>query len=1085
MRKWLVLLMLVLVMPLFAADMVRVAYDDAGSSGSQPHLSDGGDWKFENPGEADDAARTVAFGSKVEFGYGGLKPQAKYKAKLRFYSDAQRSMRIKAGSAVIVESVSVETGKVVEKEAEIPSSAYVNGVLSLTVEHVGGPNAVVSDIEILSDDPAQLSQLPEPVFELPILRPRPVSVSGVSDVFVDLGGTWKFNPDGSEISNITSPIPGGWADIKVPGEWAMQGFVVPPGKAAGYIRSFTVPKDWKSNRIKLRCEGVYSDSTVWINGKEAGKHQGGFTPFELDVTDLVKDGENIIAISAVNETVADKLASGSQYACHQLGGIPRSIKLFVVPQVSLSSLGIITKFDKDYCDATLELETAVDGGTAELLVSVKSVGTGKTVVPETKVNAGNVSIPVKAPAKWDNEHPNLHLLTVKVQVGGKTVETVEQKFGFKQTEVRGNQLFVNNMPVKIRGSNHHEVYPITGRSIPDGIHRRDVELFREGNVNLLRTCHYPPDERLMEAADELGMFIECEAPICWAPADGHRALVNQQEVEMVLTYRNHPSVLWWSLGNESGWGGNFTTSSKLVRKIDPSRPQIFNDVGCPSDPKYTDLINFHYPGHGGPNRARNGAKQPVYHGEDCHLNAYNRLELATDPGIRDHWGKYTREMWDDIYNTTGSLGQSIWSGVDDTFYMKDDQTVGYGTWGPIDGWRRTKPEWWGMKKAYSPIRILNADMITATEKVIQVMVENRQHFSDLKEMKIDWKVGRQSGTTTSDVGPCGKGVLPIKLKKDPKPGDKLELTFIDPRGFVADQFCLPIRGVAPVQAKKVQLPPPGKLTETSEDIIVTCGDGKWQVNKKTGQLTVAGKIAVNGPQLMLLPLNSAYDSQMHGKTKVWTPFTDHCGGWSCSKVSAKEENGAVVVTIEGKYDNAEGVYTIKISSAAAADIAYAFTVTKAVNPRQVGLVFSLPRECEKLAWEREGYWDVYPDDSIARLKGDVKASEGFEATSVGPRTKPSHPWRLDNLPYGNNDFCSTKHNIITASVTDKSGKGITVDGQGKQHIRCWRTDKAVNVLVAEYSNAGSERFLRGLVKEDDRPLKIGDKVSGTVRLEVK
>ena len=166
------------------------------------------------------------------------------------------------------------------------------------------------------------------------------------------------------------------------------------------------------------------------------------------------------------------------------------------------------------------------------------------------------------------------------------------------------------------------------------------------------------------------------------------------------------------------------------------------------------------------------------------------------------------------------------------------------------------------------------------------------------------------------------------------------------------------------------------------------------------------------------------------------------------------------------------------------DISYDFTITKPVNPRQVGLVFTLPRECETFAWERQGYWDVYPDDHIARLKGTVKASEGFEATSVGPRTKPTHPWRLDNLPYGNNDFCSTKHNVTTATLTDSTGNGIRIDGQGKQHVRCWRTDTAVNVLVADYSSAGAEGFLRGLASKDDRPLKPGDKITGTIRLSL-
>jgi len=232
---------------------------------------------------------------------------------------------------------------------------------------------------------------------------------------------------------------------------------------------------------------------------------------------------------------------------------------------------------------------------------------------------------------------------------------------------------------------------------------------------------------------------------------------------------------------------------------------------------------------------------------------------------------------------------------------------------------------------------------------------------------------------------------------------------------------------------------------------------------------------------MLLPLNEAGDTQMTGKTKAWTPFTDPCAGWT----SSVRSTGAKQPTVVGaQCDGAEGGYTMTFAGDGVA-ISYDFTITKPVNPRQIGLVFTLPRECESLSWERAGYWDVYPDDHIARLRGTVRASEGFAATSVGPRTKPEHPWRLDALPYGNNDFCSTKHHILSASLTNPEGRGGIIDGRGKQHLRCWRDAQGVHFLVADYSNGGSERFLRGLAKTDDRPLKKGDVIHGTVKMRTR
>ncbi len=1055
-----------------AAPLQRVAYDDAGEPAHQAHLIDGADWVFKNAGDATVAARSCVFGPTIRLGYGRLIAGAAYKVRLTLFADETRTMRVKAGQMVLGEA-KAEFGKTTTVEFDVPAAARQGADLVLTIEKLSGPNAVVSEVEILSDNPAALAVLPDPSFDIPHLSPRPQQVAGVAQTTLDLGGTWHFSETMPPVFPPVTPLDiTVWKKIVVPGEWAMQGFVVKPGTPAAYVRTFEIPDDWQGKRVKLSCDAVYSDAIVWVNGKEAGRHSGGFTPFELDLTKLVKPGQgsNTIAISVLNESVADTLASGSQYACHPLGGIPRGIRLMVLPETHLSSIQITTTFDSAFRDATLGLaleavsEGAETPGNLTVSLSLKAPdGKSVAIVPErisipSSSLKGGTSIPVPRAVQWDNEHPMLYTLTIRLESAGKLLETLTRKIGFRQIDVRGNELLVNGKPLKLRGSNHHEVYPTTGRSLPVGIHRRDVELFREGNVNLLRTCHYPPDEALMEAADELGMFIECEAPFCWAPGDGHKELVCQQTAEMVLAYRNHPSVIWWSLANESQWGPNFVASSKWVRQLDPTRPQIFNDCGSQSDPKFTQLINFHYPGHGGTAAARNGQAQPVYHGEEIHLNAYNRLELATDPALRDLWGKYLREMWDDIQSTKGSLGQSIWSGIDDTFYMTDDRTVGYGTWGPIDGWRRTKPEYWNMKKAYSPVRMAQPDL---KDRLITLAVENRQNFSDLREMKIAWRCGNQSGTTRADLAPGAKGVLSITLAHAPKPGERLDLTFTDPRGFIVDRFSLPL--LEPTKAPAPASSGPG---------------GKWNYDKQTGDLTEAGKLKLRGPRLMVLPLNNTGETQMTGKTKVWQPFTDVCSHWTSSITSTSP-----LVSVKATCDGAEGSYTMAFHGNAV-DLSYDFTITKPVNPRQVGLVFTLPRECETFSWERQGFWDVYPDDHIARLEGTVKASEGFEATSVGPRTQATHPWRLDKLPYGNNDFCSTKHNVTTATLTDPAGNGIRIDGQGKQHVRCWRTESAVNVLVADFSGAGSERFLRGLASKDDRPLKPGDKITGTVRLSL-
>jgi beta-galactosidase/beta-glucuronidase len=337
---------------------------------------------------------------------------------------------------------------------------------------------------------------------MPRLTPRPTSVSGIDKVEVSLNGTWHFDPNPPEdFWSADAQDSTTWADIEVPGEWVMQGFIVEKDTAAGYRRQFTLPSDWKGRRIKLRCDAVYSDTRVWVNGHMAGQHVGGFTPFELDVTDLVRFGrDNAIALAVKNESLADTLASGTFYAAHQLGGITRKIYIFTVPQLNISSLHVETTFDRDYRDASLHVMIEITNESGQDIqdteVQFKLTGPdGKPVAIEPStvklpaVKAGQtikqtVEIPVTAPKKWDAEHPNLYVLACQLRATDKLLETTQRRFGFRQVEVRERKLFVNNRPVKLRGICRHEVHPLRGRSLTPELCRQDAELFRNANMTL-------------------------------------------------------------------------------------------------------------------------------------------------------------------------------------------------------------------------------------------------------------------------------------------------------------------------------------------------------------------------------------------------------------------------------------------------------------------------------------------------------------------------------------------------------------------------------------------------------------------------
>ncbi|MDD4103179.1 MAG: hypothetical protein PHU80_11200, partial [Kiritimatiellae bacterium] len=342
----------------------RVAYDDAGADDSlQPHLTVAeGPWRFNDPGTSDEKLCTAVFGRRIEFVYHELNPQAAYKARLRFFSDNKRKLLVKTGRGDLLASIELSKEQASEHVVLIPKAAYAKGRLALVFERVSGSNAVISDIEILSDDPKPLAAAhcqESPVASIvPRLSPRPSTVAGTQTLDVDLEGTWQFNPQPATNfwmdGNLDSVESRGWVPIQVPGQWVMQGLRVEANAAAGYRRTFVVPGDWAGKRVKLRCDGVYSDASVWINGKMAGHHEGGFTPFEIDVTELIViDGENRIDLAVANESLADTLASGTQYACHSLGGISRKIRLFALPAVNVAALYVTTAFDGGFRDATL------------------------------------------------------------------------------------------------------------------------------------------------------------------------------------------------------------------------------------------------------------------------------------------------------------------------------------------------------------------------------------------------------------------------------------------------------------------------------------------------------------------------------------------------------------------------------------------------------------------------------------------------------------------------------------------------------------------------------------------------------------
>lgn len=943
---------------------------------------------------------------------------------------------------------------------------------------------------------------------LPRLSPRPQAVLGVADPSMSLDGTWGF-----QTGSIAS------SDIQVSGEWLMQGFEVAEGETAIYSREFRLPEDWTGHRIKIRFDGVSSYGSVSVNGQAVGEHEGGMVPFEFDITDAVRPGMNKIIVDVKSETVSDRLGCVSQYACHTVGGLLRKVTLFALPQIQISATDVTTILDPSFRHAELGIKTDITRD--ENLPGNLTVGyilkdtTGKTVARQVVKVSGESQITGKLTIKnaklWNSEEPYLYTLSTVLSLDGKLLQTNEQRVGLRQIEVRGNLLFVNGRPIKLRGVNRHEVHPLRGRSLTPELCRKDAEIFKAGNCNYIRTSHYPPSEEFLDACDELGLFVESEAALTWIQHGASPIWRNwdyrdrqylpymlRANVDNILAGRRHPSVIIWSIGNESYWSPLWAEVLSTAKTLDPSRPFTFHDQcwgGFNNGGSVADIANYHYPDMNGP-AACDTMSRPTLFGEYAHLSCYNRTELATDPGVRAAFGEILVQYYDSMYYHPGCLGGALWSGIDDTFHLPDGRIVGYGPWGPIDGWRREKPEYTAMKQAYTPFRVLEH---TRTSGQLQLKVENRYNFLNFNRLCIE--IGAKDGQmvrVNSDIAARSEGTITIPLAESLSSGD-LYLRVTDPQGFVCAEelFEAPQTSEAPVSEASVTL-----TTEERGNALFVKSIGPSDslmvvFSKTTGTITKAYSgtktILSGGPVFCIVPMNAndAGKPNVAGETYQNNIYPDknypHYTLFATSFAYEQRDNGSVVVAVEALYNGGDtGKLQYIFSLDGTIEVGYEIrSEAKTVNPRQYGLLFRLPASLDSLSWKRQGEFSVYPAWDIARTEGMalLNVSDVVEVEQWG--AMPTVAWKDDANPMGSVDFRSTKTHILQASLCDRLGNGMTIYGDGKQALRCWLQDGAIQLLVADYSNTGSEPFYASPFTSGRVVVKKDDVLKGTVRLSLR
>lgn len=614
------------------------------------------------------------------------------------------------------------------------------------------------------------------------------SIDGISSAF-----------DENQDFDFSSVDESSWQDVVVPSSLSMQGFDIENNVEYYYKRNIRIPAYYKDKNIYLRFEGVYSNARVWINHKFCASHVGGFTAWDVDITEFV-DCNEVTLVVGVADVEGSKIspwntdgayqsnsAWASYYAHHNIGGIIRDINMYCLPKQSILQTHIDTVLNGS--TSTAKISMRFSENCVGLKIKAEIVDGDKVkAAKEMKIKDLSLSFDLNVvfAERWDAEHPNLYVLkTTLFDEKNNFLQTNTVKFGFREITYGGkngtdkNKIYVNGREIKLRGVCRHDVSARYGRSVTKEEIYNEIKTYKEHNINHIRTSHYPAGEYMLEVCDELGMYVEQENAACFKGANGFDIynppvdFLNSFK-EMVEFSRNHPSVIIWSIANESGFekSSGFRDCYNYIKKTDLTRPIIFSYPDTvKSKPLPYDVYSKHY-AKVTSNLGKNNV--PLLHDEFAHVPCYNIDDLKCDNSSRVFWGESIKRGWDNIFDTPGALGCDIWAAVDDVFYLKNKsmekhqthlpgECSGYGEWGCIfDAFKRLKPEAYLTKKAFTPVNIKET---TVFGDEIRFDIQNRFDHSNFNELYIRIKDKNSNiiyrGKIKESVEPHSRGIVSV------------------------------------------------------------------------------------------------------------------------------------------------------------------------------------------------------------------------------------------------------------------------------------------------------------------------------------
>ena len=719
-----------------------------------------------------------------------------------------------------------------------------------------------------------------------------------SSNYISLNGTWKFHWVEKPVErpktffNTTFDV-SEWDEIQVPGSWELQGYGVPIytdvsypfpndepriphdyNPVGSYKRFFQIPESWEDEEIFLYFGGVRSAFYVWINGTPAGYSQGSKTPAEFNITDLIKPGENQVAVEVYRFSDGSYLEDQDYW---KISGLEREVYLYARPKTYIRDLFIQAGLDTLYQDGIFGLEVEITGTQPKitrLTVECQIEKDGQVVfVQEKRVvmdsNSSLISFNATLPEilKWTAETPELYSLQMMLKdSSGKIIECIPLQFGFRTVEIKMGQLVINGVPLTIRGVNRHEHDPLTGRSITKASMIRDIALMKQNNINAVRCSHYPNQEQWYDLCDEYGLYLVDEANIeahGSEPYDPAMTLADKpiwkeafldRTRSMVERDKNHPSVIIWSLGNETGRGQNFEATYNWIKQRDPSRPVQSEDAGedwntdifCPMYARFDKIINY----------LEKSPDRPLILCEYAHA-------MGNSVGnLQDYWdlvyeypqfqGGFIWDWVDQTFNKVTDDGDTIWAYGGDMGVYKIMNDSNFCANGLVDANRNQHPHIHEVKKVYQPVTFEPVDLSQGAIRII-----NRHDFSNLNRYEIRWKV-------VGDGTEISSGVLP-ELDLAPQSQLELSLNFKQPLNRIATEYFLEIMAF---QKGKTPMIPAGHLIAREQFQI------PWQEEVNQGPQQVE-RLSLLQTDSSLVYIGSDFEVIFNKATGYITSMTYH------------------------------------------------------------------------------------------------------------------------------------------------------------------------------------------------------------------